>query len=80
MIEDVVEGSAHIMTDTSSVLRSAPAQYKHSTVNHTADEYVRDEDGVCITTNTVEGYFGIIKRDRRDLSSRRESLPRSVPT
>jgi ISXO2-like transposase domain len=62
MIEEVVESSAHVMTDTSSVLRSAPAGYKHSTVNHTANEYVRHEDGVCITTNTVEGYFGIIKR------------------
>ncbi len=62
MIEDAVEKSAHVMTDTSSVLRSAPAQYKHSTVNHTTHEYVRHEDGVCITTNTVEGYFGIIKR------------------
>lgn len=62
MIEDVVESSAHVMTDTSSALRSAPAGYKHSSVNHTASEYVRHEDGVCITTNTVEGYFGIIKR------------------
>ncbi len=25
-------------------------------------EYVRYEDGVCITTNSVEGYFGILKR------------------
>ena len=31
-------------------------------MNHTNKEYVRHEDGVCITTNTVEGYFGIIRR------------------
>lgn len=62
MIEDVVEESAHIMTDTSTVLACVPKQHKHSQVNHTAKEYVRHEDGITITTNTVEGYFGIVKR------------------
>jgi len=31
-------------------------------VNHSAKEYVRRENGVCITTNSVEGYFSILKR------------------
>ena len=62
MIEDTVESSAHVMTDTGSVLRAAPKQYKHSQVNHKEKEYVRHEDGLTITTNTVEGYFGIMKR------------------
>ena len=62
MIEQTIDESAHIMTDTSTVLASVPKQHQHSQVNHTAHEYVRHEDGVCITTNTVEGYFGIIKR------------------
>jgi ISXO2-like transposase domain len=44
------------------VLASVPKQHKHSQVNHTAKEYVRHEDGVAISTNTVEGYFGITKR------------------
>ena len=30
MIEETVENSAHVMTDTSSILRSAPKQYKHT--------------------------------------------------
>ena len=62
MIEETVEESAHVMTDTSTLLRSLPVQHKHSQVNHTQKEYVRHEDGLTITTNTVEGYFGIIKR------------------
>lgn len=62
MIQETVEESAHVMTDTSTILSAAPAEFKHSKVNHTAKEYVRHEDGVCISTNTVEGYFGIIKR------------------
>jgi hypothetical protein len=61
MIEETVDASAHLMTDTSTTLRAAPVQHKHSQVNHTAKEYVRHEDGIVITTNTVEGYFGIIK-------------------
>jgi len=62
MIEEAVEESAHIMTDTSTVLASVPKQHKHSQVNQTEREYVRHEDGIAITTNTVEGYFGILKR------------------
>jgi hypothetical protein len=62
MIEEAVEESAHIMTDTSTVLQCVPKQHKHSQVNHTEREYVRHEDGLAITTNTVEGYFSILKR------------------
>jgi len=35
---------------------------KHDQVNHTAKEYVRYENGVCITTNSIEGYFATLKR------------------
>ena len=31
---------------------------KHETVNHAAKEYARDD----VTTNSVEGFFGILKR------------------
>jgi hypothetical protein len=31
-------------------------------VNHTADEYVRYENGLCITTNAVEGFFANLER------------------
>ena len=34
----------------------------HDTVNHSEEEYVRHEGDRLITTNTVEGYFGIFKR------------------
>jgi hypothetical protein len=35
---------------------------KHWLVIHKADEYVRYDEGICITTNTVEGFFAILKR------------------
>lgn len=62
IVDAVVEESAHIMTDSSTALKSTPTGRKHSQVNHTAKEYVRHEDGVVVTTNTVEGYFATLKR------------------
>lgn len=49
-------------TPSSCVLAGALPTHKHDSVNHAAKEYVRYEDGVCITTNTIEGYFSILKR------------------
>jgi hypothetical protein len=52
----------HVMTDSSSVVKLNDPTTKHDKVNHTAKEDVRYENGVCITTNTVEGYFATLKR------------------
>lgn len=62
IINQMAAEDAHLMTDTSTVLRSAGSSRKHSQVNHTAKEYVRRENGVCITTNGVEGFFANLKR------------------
>jgi len=61
VLDDVADKDAHLMTDT-GVLWGKTTGRKHSLVNHTADEYVRFDEGVMITTNTVEGYFAILKR------------------
>ncbi len=47
---------------TGTVLKCAKGERQHDQVNHRAAEYVRHEEGVCITTNVVEGYFGNLKR------------------
>jgi transposase-like protein len=60
VIDEVCHEDAHVMTDT-GVLKGMKDR-KHSLVNHKADEYVRHEEGACVTTNTVEGYFSILKR------------------
>jgi transposase-like protein len=62
IVDAAVSPDAHVMTDSSTVLESAAMGRQHSQVNHRAEEYVRYEDGECITTNTVEGYFAILKR------------------
>jgi DNA-directed RNA polymerase subunit RPC12/RpoP len=61
VLSQVCDADAHLMTDT-GVLRGGSGDQKHSLVNHFADEYVRYEEGVCVTTNTVEGFFSILKR------------------
>jgi transposase-like protein len=60
VLNSVCEQDAHLMTD-SGVLKGLEDR-KHSLVNHFADEYVRYDEGVCVTTNTVEGYFATLKR------------------
>jgi transposase-like protein len=60
VLDEVCHADAHIMTDT-GVLKGMKDR-KHSLVNHKADEYVRYDEGVCVTTNAVEGYFALLKR------------------
>jgi transposase-like protein len=62
IVDAMVDKAAHMMTDSSTVLQSAGTGRKHDQVNHQAKEYVRYENGVCISTNSVEGYFATLKR------------------
>ena len=62
VIAQMIAEDAHIMTDSSTVLAGVLKCHRHDQVNHKAKEYVRYEDGLCITTNAIEGYFGTLKR------------------
>jgi transposase-like protein len=64
VLTEHVEPTAHLMTDESPLYKFAPKhQARHSTVNHKEKEYARREaDGTLVTTNTVEGYFSLLKR------------------
>ncbi len=62
IVNQMIAEDAHVMTDSSTVLKGALIARKHDQVNHVAKEYVRYEDGVCITTNTIEGYFATLER------------------
>jgi len=55
---------ANVMTDDAATYYQKLEGFaSHDTVNHSAEEYVRHEDGKPpIHTNTVEGYFSIFKR------------------
>jgi transposase-like protein len=62
IIESICADDAHVVTDSAGVLKGIGKIRKHSRVDHTAKEYVRWDDGVCITTNTVEGFFANLRR------------------
>jgi transposase-like protein len=51
-----------IITDTLQAYKSAVGTIEHKTVNHMAQEYVRYENGECVTTNTIESAFSLFKR------------------
>src|SRR5437868_15138640 len=51
-----------MVTDEFSAYPQAVGETKHETVNHRAGEYVRYADGVCISTNSVESAFSLLKR------------------
>jgi hypothetical protein len=61
-LDALVEQGTHIMTDSAYKMRFETHGWKHSKVDHSKREYARHEDGLTITTNTVEGYFSILKR------------------
>lgn len=62
IINAMVADDAHLMTDDSTVLKSAGKNRRHSQVNHSAKEYSRMENGERISTNSVESFFAILKR------------------
>lgn len=54
-----VHPSSHLMTDELDGYRKVGKEFaSHKTVKHSEYEYVRGD----VTTNTVEGYFGLLKR------------------
>jgi transposase-like protein len=56
-----INRASYLMTDDALVYESLGKQFAgHGTVNHSINEYVRD--GGFRHTNTVEGYFSILKR------------------
>lgn len=59
IIKEHTDRASYIMSDESPVYPSAVDGRSHGTVNHSAEEYVRAH---FWHTNTVEGYFSILKR------------------
>jgi len=58
-----VAKTARIHTDDHPIYTFlAPRYAGHDVVTHTLEEYARRENGRLITTNTVEGFFSLVKR------------------
>jgi transposase-like protein len=59
ILNEQIAKSARLMTDSAGLYIKIGRDFaSHETVNHMAREYARGD----VTTNTVEGYFGILKR------------------
>lgn len=62
IVRENVHAESRLHTDESKLYIRIGAEFAaHETVNHGAREYARGD----VTTNTVEGYFGIFKRGMR---------------
>jgi transposase-like protein len=62
-----ISPNAQLMTDEARHYKDAGTRYAaHHTVNHARGEYVRKGDAT-MTTNQIEGFFGIFKRGMRGI-------------
>lgn len=63
IMKEHVEVGTNIQTDEATVYQFMHEDFPaHDVICHKRKEYSRHEDGRHITTNTVEGYFGLFKR------------------
>lgn len=64
LLKKHVARSAHLNTDESPLYNKPGKKFaSHDTVNHSQEEYARQDDsGRLATTNTAEGFFGNSKR------------------
>jgi transposase-like protein len=65
IVRENIARESHLMTDEARRYQRLGAEFsKHGVVDHSRQEYayVDRNTGVTISTNTVEGYYGIFKR------------------
>jgi transposase-like protein len=63
VVTECIERGATLMTDDSGLYDGMRGHFgSHDVVKHSAGEYSRREGAKIVHTNTVEGYFSILKR------------------
>jgi ISXO2-like transposase domain len=68
IVRENIARESILHTDESRLYFNASSMFAaHESVKHTADEYVRYQDGREIHTNSAEGYFSIFKRGMRGI-------------
>jgi transposase-like protein len=66
IVRENISSESRLHTDESNLYPDIGKTFQgHSTVKHTAGEYVRYDDGEIVHTNSAEGYFSIFKRGMR---------------
>lgn len=65
-VVDTVKGfvapETTMVTDEHHAYKKLAADYTHKTVNHREKEYVRNEKGLKVHTNNIEGFWNILKK------------------
>jgi len=70
IVRENIARESRLHTDESKLYGGSDKHFDaHKTVTHSADEYVRYENGEAVHTNTAEGYFSIFKKGMRGISS-----------
>jgi transposase-like protein len=63
VVKENVSRNAHVMTDDHPGYGGLDKDFRrHSTIRHSWKVYARKEGDILISTNTIEGYFSILKR------------------
>ncbi len=59
-----IKANSTIVTDTYHAYKNLKNNFKHLTIKHSANEYVRLDSRVAfkIHTNTIEGFWGLVQR------------------
>jgi transposase-like protein len=66
IVTENIARESRLHTDESRLYPDIGTTFQgHSTVKHSAGEYVRYDDGEIVHTNSAEGYFSIFKRGMR---------------
>lgn len=61
-VKEFVAPNSTMVSDEKSGYRQVSGEYKHESVYHRADEYVRYTENLVVHTNTIEGYWNILKK------------------
>jgi transposase-like protein len=63
VVRENVVSDAHVMTDDHPGYRGLRKDFRrHSTIRHSWKVYARREGDIVISTNTIEGFFSLLKR------------------
>ena len=68
IVRENIAKESRLHTDESKLYTGSDQHFEaHKTVTHSAEEYVRYEDGEAIHSNSAEGYFSIFKKGMRGI-------------
>ena len=62
LIRDNIEIDSQIYTDEFSSYKGLKDLYKHDFVVHSEGKYVKTKEGKKVHTNTIEGFWSLLKR------------------